>query len=264
VKIGRVIVLLLVFSVAAFAAEDKSVVRDQGEVNTQELRLLLNSFAALGERQIEDVLRCLTVVSATSEAQSGEWEEMKRILAALDGSGINAAAVWFARPDGSYYTLEKGLTDDNLKDRPYFPRLMGNKAVRGYLVISKSTGKRSAVVAVPLRKAGRVIGALGVSLSVEEMSKTIDRQMSLPQNMVFYALDEAGQTSLHRKAELLFAYPSDMGSESLSEKVREMLSKREGTVRYEFQGKRVVVFKKNSFTGWTYAVGLIEPEEKNP
>jgi hypothetical protein len=134
---------------------------------------------------------------------------------------------------------------------------MHGEDVAGSLVVSKSTGKRSAVVSVPVKKDGAIIGALGASLDVEEVSAMINSKMGLPQNIVFYALDQNGQAALHRKANLLFAYPSDMGSPSLKEKAQEMISKPEGVVNYDFQGKRTVVFKKYPVTGWTFALGQV-------
>jgi Cache domain len=256
-KTAGVIVLFLMVSLPAMAAEDRSAALDGSGVSTTELRLLLNSFVALGEGHVEHVLRGLKLMSATGEVQSGKWEDMRPILAEFGRSGIKAAAVWFALPDGSYYTVKKGLTEFNLRDRPYFPRLMAGEEVAGDLVVSKSTGKRTAIVAVPVKRNGKIIGALGASLSVEEISRMLDEKMALPDNMVFYALDASGQTSLHRNAALLFAYPSDMGSRSLTEKVREMLSKRDGVLSYDFEGKRTVVFRKSPLTGWTFAVGLV-------
>ncbi|MDA8434045.1 MAG: cache domain-containing protein [Nitrospiraceae bacterium] len=255
-KAAWIVVLFLAISVPAPAAEVTSEVPHQSGVNTEELRLLLNAFTALGEGQIEGVVRGLRLLAATAEVQSGKWEEMKGLLSEFGDSGIKAAAVWFALPDGSYYTAEKGPTGLNLKDRPYFPRLLAGKVVAGDLVVSKSTEKRTAVVAVPVRSGGKIVGALGVSLSIGEISRTLDRQMSLPKNMVFYALDPGGRTSLHRDVRLLFEYPSDMGSKSLSEKVREMLSKPEGIVYYDFRGKKTVLYKKGPLTGWTFAVGV--------
>jgi hypothetical protein len=256
-KIASVVVLFLMVSMPAMAAESGSAAQDGNGVSTTELRLLLNSFVALGEGHVEHVLRGLKLMSVTGEVQSGKWEDMKPILAEFGKSGIKAAAVWFVQPDGSYYTVGKGLTEFNLRDRPYFPRLMSGEEVAGDLVISKSTGKRTAIVAVPVKRKGKIIGAVGASLSVEEISRMLDEKMALPENMVFYALDASGQTSLHRNAALLFAYPSDMGSRSLTEKVREMLSKPEGALSYEFEGKRRVVFRKSHLTGWTFAVGLV-------
>ncbi len=256
-KIARTIVFfLLALSLPAVAAEKRVPVQDKTGVSTAELRLLMNSFAALGEGHVERVLRGLELMSSTEEARSGEWEKMRGMLAQFDSSGVKAEVVWFALPDGSYYSVEKGLTGLNLRYRGYFPRLMAGDEVIGDLVISTSTGKRSAIVAVPIKKNGKVIGALGTSLSVEEISRMIDDKMGLPKNMIFYALDQKGQASLHRKSAQLFAYPSDLGSKSLTKTVGVMLTKPEGVVKYDFHGERRVVFKKAPLTGWVYAVGI--------
>ncbi len=123
------------------------------------------------------------------------------------------------------------------------------------LVVSKSTGKRSAIIAVPVQKDGHVIGALGVSVATEKIADLVDDKISLPRQMVFYALDSHGQTSLHRELALLFEFAGEMGSPSLKEAVKEMLSKPGGTVHYEFGGtEREAIFKKSNVTGWVYAL----------
>ena len=251
IKIFWMILFCFALSLTAMAEEKAAPVPDQAS-----LRLLLDSFAALGEGHIEHVLSGLKILSVTEEARSGEWEKMRSLMAVFEGLGIKVACVWFARPDGSYYTVEKGLTGENLRDRSYFPGLMAGNDVTGDLVLSKSTGKRSAIVAVPVKKEGKVIGALGASLDVEKISKMIDEKTGLPASMFFYALTQKGQTSLHRSSALLFAYPSDMGSKSLTKTVTQMLAEPEGVVAYDFYGLRTVVFKRASFTGWVYALGI--------
>lgn len=237
---------------AGGSAADQAAVMDETA-----LRPLLNAYLGLTREYFQGVARGLTVISLTNEAKSGDWAAIKPLLSALDKSGVNAAAAWFARPDGSYSTVEEGLIRHNLKDRVYFPRLMAGEDVRGELVISKSTGKRSAVFAVPVKRAGKVIGALGVSLDMEEVSRKLAEVLGLPDNMVFYALDTKGQVSLHRKQDLLFVFPSDLGSPTLEKAVKEMFSKPEGTVSYNFQGRKTVLFKKSDFTGWVYVLGVI-------
>jgi hypothetical protein len=263
-NILKMTLLFLALSLPAMAVEEASPVLGQGGINTAAMRLLLNSFAALGEGHVEQVLRGLKLISVTEEAQSGEWEKMKGLLTAFERSGIKAAAVWFVRPDGSYYSEEKGLTGQNLRDRDYFPRLMADAEVIGDLVISKSTGKRTAIVAVPVRTKGKVIGALGTSLSVEDVSRMIDEKMGLPQSLIFYALDQKGQTSLHRISALLFAYPSDMGSKSLAKTVTQMLADPAGVVSYDFYGERTVFFKKAPLTKWVYAIGIVTGKPGEP
>ncbi|MGE5174430.1 MAG: cache domain-containing protein [Betaproteobacteria bacterium] len=263
-KTARTALFILTLSLPAMAAEETSPVPGQGEINTANMRLLLNSFAALGEGHVEKILASLKIISVTEEAQSGEWEKMRGVLAEFERSGIKAAAVWFVRPDGSYYTVEKGLTGQNLRDRNYFPGLMAGADVVGDLVLSKSTGKRTAIVAVPIRKDAKVIGALGASLAVEDISRMLDEKMELPENMFFYALDQKGQTSLHRISALLFAYPSDMGSKSLAKTVNQMLAGPEGAVTYDFYGERTVVFKKFPLTGWVYVIGFVTGKPGEP
>ena len=256
-KTARMILfVILVLLLSVIATGEMAPVQDKGGISMTNLRLLLNSFAALGEGHVENVLHGLKIMSVTEEVQSGEWEKMREVLAEFGRRDIEAA-VWFALPDGSYYSVEKGLTGLNLRDRQYFPRLMTGEEITGDLVISKTTGKRIAVVAVPIKKNGKIIGALGASLAVEDISRMLDEKMGLPENMFFYALDQKGQTALHRVSALLFAYPSDMGSKSLAKTVTEMLAKPEGAVTYDFYGERSVVFKKFPLTGWVFAIGIV-------
>jgi len=243
----------LILSIAAIPAlaDDEDLAREAY------LKPLVNTFAALSDEHIKGVQRGLRMLADTDEAKSGYWDKMKGPLADFKASGITVAAIWFARTDGSYFTTLEGLTSQNISDRGYFPALMAGKDVVGSLVISKSTGKRSTIVAVPVKVDGKVVGALGASISVEEMSMMLDADMDLPDNMIFYALDKDGQASLHKKVDLLFAYPSDMGSESLDEALRQMLAKPSGLVTYEFKGKKTIVFKRSAYTNWVYAVGLV-------
>lgn len=256
-KTARIILIFLVLAMPAMAAEKMPPVQARRTADTAELRLFLNSFASLAEGHIDMVLHSLKVVSSTDEARSGQWEKMKGVLAEFKTDRIKASAVWFMLPDGSYYIAGRGLTDQNLSDRPYYPRLMAGGEITGDLVISRSTGKRSAVVAVPIKRDGKIIGALGTSLDLEEISRMLDKEMGLPETMFFYALDQRGQTSLHRTSALLLAYPSDMGSRSLTKTVGEMLARPEGMVTYDFYGERTVVYRKSPLTGWVFAIGIV-------
>src|SRR4030042_5564078 len=124
-KTARMILfVILVLSLSAIATGEMTPVQDKGEISMANLRLLLNSFAALGEGYVENVLRALKIMSVTEEVQSGEWEKRRGVLAEFGRSGIKASAVWFVQPDGSYYTVEKGLTGLNLRHRGHFPPLM--------------------------------------------------------------------------------------------------------------------------------------------
>ncbi len=218
-------------------------------------QLSLNAYTALAEQEFEHARTGLRVLAASENALSGDWERIKGPLAVLAKDTPINAAVWFAKPDGSYFTVESGPTEQNLKDREYFPELLAGKEVAGGLVVSRSTGKRSAIVAVPVQAGGRVIGALGVSLAMEKLGAAIDDKIGFPAEMMFYALDENGQIGLHRQSTLLFEFAEELGSPTLTAAVKEMLAKPEGVVHYEFQGaERVAIFKKSGATGWVFAL----------
>lgn len=220
----------------------------------------VKQFKSLAETELRSALDLLRVVAALPEAQRGDWAALKPSLEGVSKARPDASAVWFARPDGTYWTVEKGATGQSLRDRAYFPALVSGQSVEGALVVSRSTGQRSVVVAEPIRRGGQVVGAVGLSLSVEQLSNALKQQLALPANMIFYALDSKGQTALHYDPKLMFAFPSDMGGPTLKTAVREILSRQSGSVRYEFRGvPKTVYFERSKLLGWVFVLGVNEP-----
>jgi len=215
----------------------------------------VNAYAALVDQELAHTRGELRILAASENARSGDWSRIKGPLAMLAKGAPASAAVWFARPDGSYFTVEGGLTGQNLKNRDYFPKLLSGKEVFGDLVVSKSTGKRSAIIAVPVKAGGRIVGALGVSVAMEKIAALIDDELHFPHELMFYALDGSGQIALHRESRLLFEFATELGSPTLNEAVKEMLAKPQGVVHYEFEGaQRTAVFKRSDETNWVFAL----------
>lgn len=217
----------------------------------------LAGMIALAESELAGVTTSLEVLALTEEVRSGEWEAMKILLGALQQEGP-PCTLWFARPDGSCCTVSLGLTDKNLLDRPYFPKVMGGERSVGELVVSRSTGRKSVIVAVPVRRDDQVIGMLGASVFLDDFSRRLKEQMQLPKDVIFYALNDAGQTALNWNVDLIFQDPSEQGSASLSRAVEEILSTPRGKVEYTFNDRlRRVVFGTSPLTGWHFALGRI-------
>ena len=221
-------------------------------------RVAVAAFAALAEAQLDSALVGARTLVATQGARSGDWDRIKGPLAAYAKAVPAAAAVWFARPDGSYYTVAQNLTDQNVADRGYFRGLMLGRSIEGTLVVSHSTGKKSVVIAVPIVVNGKTIGAIGVSIGVEKLAARLDRQLQLPSNVTFYAINGNGRTALHRDDALMFDYPTAQGSPSLAAAVKTMLTKPEGVVRYRFRGtERIAAFRHGPRTGWVFVLAQI-------
>ena len=217
---------------------------------------ILSSFIALTEQHIRTVEHELAVLSLTEEVKSADWEKMNSIMRAYQDGGL-PGIVWFVLPDGNYYTLEKGLVGKKLSERKYFAGLMSGRSMTGDLVFSRSTGKKSVIVAVPVKRDGEVVGGLGASVFLNDVSQMINGALALPKNLVYYALAPDGITTLHKNTQLNFADPRIQGIESLRLAADKMLSTPEGEVTYEFEGTpRYAIYRTSALTGWKFAVGI--------
>ena len=253
---GRTFALLLCAALLMGSSPSRLSAQPLDKTFDLEAGLVLRAYEAMVEEHLIGVVNGLKAIAATQEGLSGDWKRLRGPLAQFGKAVATSAAVWFARPDGSYFTVDKGLSSRNLKDRPYFPGLMLGNDVDGTLIESRSTGARAIVVATPIVKDGHVIGALGVSLSAAKLAIVVNDKIRFPDDVVFYALDTQGQTALHKDTSLIFQFPSDIGDKSLKSAVKEMLSAPEGAVRYTFRGMhRTVIFKASKVTRWVFALG---------
>lgn len=221
-------------------------------------QVALGAYRGMVEEHLAGALNTVKALAATQDVQSADWNRMKGALAEVAGRMPDAVTVWFARPDGSYYTIDKGaIVGLNMSDRSYFPPLMAGKDVNDSLVLGRSTGERQIIVATPVVQGGRIVGAVGVAVSAVKLSKLVDQQLNLPVNMVFYALDARGQTALHRDPALIFQFPAEIGDPSLAAAVREMLAAPEGEVHYSFRGvAKTAYFQKSTIMDWVFAIGV--------
>jgi hypothetical protein len=203
----------------------------------------------------EKIIRAL---STLPQVKSAKWDDMKDIVTVIQESWKDSGVYWFAFPDGRYFTVEKGLMDATIRDRPYFPKVMRGDAVVGDLVVSKSTGRKSTIVAMPVFDArGKVIGALGATLFLDKLSGTLAASLDLPEGTLFYALGPDGTTALHMKLDLVFDNPLEKDSPSLKAAAEKMLSTDSGEVEYSYNGyEKRVRYAASKLTHWRFAFGM--------
>jgi hypothetical protein len=110
---------------------------------------------------------------------------------------------------------------------------------------------------VPVKNGGEVVGALGASVYLDDFSDVLVQELQLPDDMVFYAVNDQGYIALHSDTQRIMQKAADLGSSTFSQAVDEMLSKKEGNATYEFGGmSETVVFKTSPLTNWCFALGL--------
>jgi hypothetical protein len=215
---------------------------------------LLSAFMSYTDLRIGSVQKSLEILASTSEAKSDKWENMKEVLGGYQNSD-EGLIIWYVRLDGTYYTVDKGLIDEKLNDRSYFPDLMAGRGITGALVVSKSTGQRSAVIAVPVKEGGKVIGAVGATLFLDKLSEQVASVLALRTDVSFFALAANGLTTLHKKTERHFLDPRELGSETLKKAVNEMLSKSSGEVTYKFDNAtKNAIYRTSPLTQWKFVL----------
>jgi len=213
----------------------------------------LDILVAETDGQLKAVLRPLEVLAATTEAQSGEWQNIRPLLAVLEEKEPDART-WYALPDGSYYTLVDGLASANLKTRSYFPVVLaGNESV-GIVVVSHSTGKNVAVIAVPVRNQSAVTGVVGASVYLDTLTDTL-RGM-VPGPFVFYAIDTENQFALHSDKGQISRNVATIGPESsFGRAIATIRAQGSGTVEYDDGGVHYMArFRSYPLTGWRFVV----------
>lgn len=223
-------------------------------------KVALSSLIALTEGHLQKLSDDLQNLASSGGASSVRWTNIRGQLATVARRNV-AAAHWFALADGSYWTVEAGRAEGNLAERPYWPRLMSGKPVMGDLVVSKSTGKNVAIVAVPvLRRNKSVAGVLGASVYLDKLSEQLKQEMGLNDSAVFYAVDSTPKGALHHDSKLIFTEPKRLGAE-MGPAFDDMLSREEGMETYGFRGKtRTVLFRKSPKIGWWFAFGRLGEE----
>lgn len=223
---------------------------------TVDAQVVLNTYQGLVEEHLSGVLRSIKVVAESPEAKSANWERTRPMLDRLDKDLETDASVWYAMPNGSYYsTSAEGLTEQNLGDRSYFPRLMAGQDVEGDLVVSKSTGHRTVIVATPVKVDGKVVAAIGVSLRLRLLTQFIEKNTQLPADMYFYSMNSDALISTHRNIDRMFKHPTDIGDESLGPIFTSALAKEKGQLDYKLNGKNIsAIFQKSKALGWHFFI----------
>jgi hypothetical protein len=208
-KITGMLWLCLVLFVLASGCSDKEI---SPKTN---LEMGSTGVAALTDSHIKNCVNTLEILATTEEVKSGDWETMLPLLTKTDEVMLPGPK-WFALPDGSYYVVGMGKTDKNITDRAYFPVVMSGSNTYNELVVSRSTGEKVLVVAVPVIREGKVIGALGISVFLEDLSDIICQQLRLSDDMIFYAVTAENQVALHSDKEMILEPAPELPANSVS------------------------------------------------
>lgn len=219
---------------------------------------MLNAAANYADSIFVNTLASLELIASTPEAKSKDWSGIKRYLKQVE-AGL-PGAYFFVLPDGNYYSVTLDYTNLNLSDRAYFKSLFAGKQVKGFPIYSRSSGKKSALMAVPIVVDNKVIGALGASIFLDDLHARLNREFALPTGYTWFVLDPGGNTMLHKDGDFIFMNALTQGSKSLRESVSEAMKSESGTMEYELGDVRRAHYRKLSNMGWWMVLAKIEGE----
>lgn len=196
-----------------------------------------------------DVLTMLKIIADTPQAKKSDWIGIKGYLAEADR---HVPGVYFyVLPDGNYYTLDRNFTNLNLKSRGYFKPLFAGVPVKGYEVYSRSSGKKSAVMAAPIVVEGKVAGAIGASMFLDDLHARLNADIGLPKDYTWFVVNSKGLVVLDSEEDFMFMNALTQGGDSLKEAITQSLKGDSGTIRYEIGGNvRHAVYRKLPSLDW--------------
>jgi hypothetical protein len=253
-----------VVAIGLVVSATRAVQAHQGSTPTFTVdgQVALQSFTALSDAHLQQLADLLHLLAATDDARSGSWDRIRGPLAEVAGMAV-PAVLWFAQPGGAYWTVQQGRARGSLAGRAYFPTVLAGRTVIGDLVVSRSTSRNTAIVAVPLRgRDGAVVGVLGASVYLDSLGAIIRREMGgLDDRMLFFAIDSMPMGALHSDPTMIFTEPMKLGDEGMRAAFTEMLSRREGSATYRFRGqRRTVLYRRSAVSGWWHALGVVGEE----
>ena len=222
------------------------------------------TFASTAGHYIENILlntlNSLNLIAATPSAKEGDWQDIKKYLQMHneDVPGV----YFYVLPDGNYYTLDLDYTNLNLLNREYFASLFAGNPVKGFPIFSRSSGKKSALMAAPIIIDGKVTGALGASVFLDELNQKMINEFAIPETYTWFVLNSEGLTMLNARSDKIFMNPLKQGSESIKREVARMFKEQTGIIEYELGGvKRKALFRKLPDLDWWFVLARLSADE---
>lgn len=257
----RLLVLLSLCLV--FSSVDGFCAKDTARSSQNSMESVLNTAVHSLDNQLMNILTSLELTAMTSEAKSGNWQGIKTYLVKLEER--LPGVYFYVLPDGNYYSADKDFTNLNIGNRGYFQSLFAGNQVKGFPIYSRSTGKKSAVMASPVVAGDRVIGAMGASVYLDNLHRQLNRTMALPDGWTWFVVNSAGQTMLDRDNDFIFMNVFTSGSKSLKEGITGALKDNKGNMRYELGGVvRHALYQKLPNLDWWMILARIEGGKVKP
>lgn len=248
----KVISALFVFILASSSWAAETTQTPQSSVP----KTTLNAASSYLDTVMMNTLASLELIASTPEAKNGDWKAIKHYLKQLEA--VTPGVYFYVLPDGNYYSIALDYTNLNLNNRGYFKSLFAGNPIKGFPIYSRSSGKKSALMAAPIVTDGKVTGALGASVFLDELHDKLNREFALPDEYTWFVLNSEGMMMLDNDSDFIFMNALKQGSESLHNAVSEALKNKSGPVQYELESLRHGYYQKLPNMEWWMFLAKVE------
>ena len=147
------------------------------------------------------------------------------------------------RFDGMNIARSDREAPKNYGDRDYVKTVLAGAPMGRQFVISKTTGKPSFVLSVPINKDGLVVAVLGIAMDVDELTRKIT-SLRIGESGYAFIVDDTGSVVAHPHArQNLAKHPAlaSGGDESVTK----------NRVGFNEGGKNIIAYTRKTDQGWT-------------
>ena len=230
-----------------------------GDMSAQSLSLQASTGAKLVRSEVASQLALLQEVANRSQVRSMDWEMQKRELGSAAGE-LGCLEIGVTAPDGSTrYVLEDATA--NLGDRAYIQGALAGKPSISDVLISKVTNTPVVMLAAPIFRDGKVVGALVERRDGNALSEITD-QLGFGKWGYSYMVNLKGVIIAHRNRDYVLkqfspveAARDDASFAPLAGIVAKMTEGEGGTGSYSLYGKEIATaYAPVEGFGWMLAV----------
>lgn len=220
--------------------------------------------ARLTESRVETQERTLEMISLREDIQSMDFEVQQPILQS-QVQRTNFLELGVVRPDGTAFYANG--TTAQLGDREYVKKALGGEVNVSDLIVSQITNELVLMYAAPIRKDGKVVGALIGRRDGNALNEII-KDAGFGEKGYAYMINGKGTIVAHPDVEKVFNQfnpveeaQEDATLKSLAALFEKILADRSGVSKYSFQGESLYAgYAPVDGSEWTLVITANETE----
>lgn len=213
--------------------------------------------------RMETIMSSLKVIAMNDSLKGMNWRMQQPILQQLvKEAGFLELAIVDMEGNAKY----SDGSESNLVEREYIQKALSGETTISDVLISKVTGEPVIMVATPINRNGRVVGALIAREDALTLSEMVDGT-GLGEKGYGYIISEQGTIIAHPNREYVLSQftpakevEEDPSLTSLATLIEKMIAEKNGVSNYSYNGDYYAGFSAIEGTDWIFVISADENE----